>query len=260
MSKIIKAAQLQILVPSSQDLIFRPEAEAEQTTVNGSEQVEGTILQATQLIEEANERAAEIIEAAQRQAAEIIHQAEADKVKIEQELDAVIAQARQEGYAAGYQDGLESGYQEVRVKAAEFVESLTEIVESAAKQRSAALGRLEEDFLKLSLHIAEKIIKREVESVPHVLLPSIKAGLERLGSCEQVIIRVSPKNYQALKDASSFADVFNGRILWESDPALRDGDCVLETEYGAIDAGFEQRFAKLSTALQEQIYVEQQSS
>ena len=91
MSKIIKAAQLQILVPSSQDLIFRPEAEAEQTTVNGSEQVEGTILQATQLIEEANERAAEIIEAAQRQAAEIIHQAEADKVKIEQELDAVIA-------------------------------------------------------------------------------------------------------------------------------------------------------------------------
>ncbi|MGB3984735.1 MAG: FliH/SctL family protein, partial [Limnochordia bacterium] len=77
---------------------------------------------------------------------------------------------------------------------------------------------------------------------------------------EQVIIRVSPKNYQALKDASSFADVFNGRILWESDPALRDGDCVLETEYGAIDAGFEQRFAKLSTALQEQIYVEQQSS
>lgn len=156
MSKIIKAAQLQILVPSSQDLIFRPEAEAEQTTVNGSEQVEGTILQATQLIEEANERAAEIIEAAQRQAAEIIHQAEADKVKIEQELDAVIAQARQEGYAAGYQDGLESGYQEVRVKAAEFVASLTEIVESAAKQRSAALGRLEEDFLKLSLHIAEK--------------------------------------------------------------------------------------------------------
>ena len=101
------------------------------------------------------------------------------------------------------------------MKAAEFVASLTEIVESAAKQRSAALGRLEEDFLKLSLHIAEKIIKREVESVPRVLLPSIKAGLERLGSCEQVIIRVSPKNYQALKDASSFADVFNGRILWE---------------------------------------------
>lgn len=256
MSKIIKAAQLQVLVPSSQDQIFRPEAEIDDSAVRETEQMGGTIFQATQLIEEANEQAAAIIDAAQRQAAETIRKAEEEKAKIERELEAVISKAQQDGFAAGYQDGLENGYQEIQQKAAEFVSSLAEIADSATKQRSAALNKLEEDFLKLSLYIAEKIIKREIESDPAILLPSIKAGLDLLCGCEQVTIRVSPQTYEVLKDAASLADVFNGRIRWESDSALRNGDCLLETEYGAIDAGFEQRFARLSTVLQEQIYAE----
>jgi flagellar assembly protein FliH len=254
LSKIIKAAQLQILVPSSQDQIFRPEAEIDNVKVKESQKADCTIFQATQLIDDANAKAAAIIEAAQAKANEIVSKAEAEKARIESELDAVISKAQQDGFAEGYHKGRETGYQEIQQKAAQFLDSMAAIAESAAEQRSAALAKLEEDYLKLSLYIAEKIIKKEIASDPTLLLPSIKAGLERLSGCEQVIIRVSPQTCQVLKDAASLADVFNGKIRWESDPALRDGDCLLETEYGAIDAGFEQRFAKLSTELQEQIY------
>jgi len=254
LSKIIKAAQLQILVPRTQEQVFRADAETEHTAVNDPEQIEGTIFQATQLIEEANAKAAAIIAEAQQQAADIILRAEKEKAQIEQEIEAVISRAREDGYTDGYKDGRECGYQEVQQKAAEFVAALSAIAESAVKQRSTALGRLEEDFLKLSRYLAEKIIKREIESDPCILLPSIKSGLEQLANCEQVTIRINPQTYQVLKDAVSLADVFGGRIRWESDPALRSGDCLIETEYGAIDAGFEQRFAKLITVLQEQIY------
>ena len=256
MSKIIKAAQLQVLVPVSSDQVFRGGSSETSASSEIALQSEGTILQAASLIDDAKQKAAEIIEQARQEADQIIRKAEAKKTQIEKELDQVFENAQQNGFAAGYQEGLEAGYQEVKNQTAEFLASLDSIISAAVQKRSAALSRLEEDFLKLSLYIAEKLIKREIESDPAWLVPTIRSGLEQLANHDYVTIRVSPETYQTLHNASAYADVFSGRIRWESDSALGVNDCIIETEFGAIDASLDSRFAKLGAALREQIYVE----
>ena len=256
MSKIIKAAQLQILVPDKSDQIFLPEAVISADSSEMTQQSEGTILQAANLLDDAKKKAADIIEMAEQQAEEIIAKAEAEKAKLENELDQLIQQAQQDGYAAGYQEGLDDAYQDVNKKTEQFLAELEVIIEAAVKERSAALNRLEEDFLKLGVLVAEKLIKREIESDPAWLVPTLRAGLEQLTNHEYVTIRVNPDTYEILAESTSFADIFSGKISWESDPALARQDCIIETEFGAVDASLDTRFAKLSAALKEQIYAE----
>jgi len=261
LSKIIKAAQLQVLVTSPKTTIFRSEQTSElqpkdQVIMNSSIKSEETILKATQLIEEANAKAADIIRQAQEQAMELVQSAQQKKAEIEEMIDHMIQLARDEGYQAGYQDGLNQGTEEVRNRCQQLLTTLEAVVDAAVAARSSALNRLEEDFLKLGIYIAEKLIKREINQDPAWLLPTIRAALEQLATHDWVTIRVNPSNYHILSEMGNFTDIYTGKLHWESDPSLGPHDCLIENEFGAIDASLEHRFAKLKNALEEQIYVE----
>ncbi len=252
MSKIIKAAQLKVLVTSSEDTIYRSEASGE---TKKSLKSEGTILEASKIIDEAKLEAGNIVAEAEAKAREIIKEANLARSKIEQELDQVVKNAHQEGFSQGYEQGVESGKADVSAKFEEMMETFQGIIDSALVKRARALSLLEDDFLKLSLYIAEKIIRREISLDPAWLLPTISDGLDRLAEHDSISIRVNPQVYSVLIENNDFAEVLNGRIKWESDPVLGVNDCLIETEFGAIDASLDTRLARLKTVLEEQLYV-----
>jgi len=68
LSRIIKAAQLQILVPDSNNRVFRSEdpSNLSSQSLSQSSKLEGTILQASTLMENAKNEAASIIADAQK--------------------------------------------------------------------------------------------------------------------------------------------------------------------------------------------------
>ncbi len=258
LSRIIKAAQLQILVPDSNNRVFRSEdpSNLSSQSLSQSSKLEGTILQASTLMENAKNEAASIIADAQKKAGEIIEKAELIRVSTEEEIKTLKEESRTEGIALGYQEGQKQAYQEIQVKTSDLISTLESIITETNQKRIQILEQSEEDFLKLSLYIAEMIIKREIETDQSWLQPIIRASLKQLSNVDSVTIRISEHDYEIISSYEIlFNEIFKGKISWESDAALNAGDCIIETEYGAIDAGIDHRLQRIGTALKEKIYI-----
>lgn len=261
MSKIIKAADLQVLVTTSEDIIHR--SEKSKKDESESKNLKGTILEATQLIENANreresllnsakQEAEAIIEEARIQAASLIEDAEAG---IASEAEAAREQAQSVGREQGYQEGYEAAQSQVHSEGQELLGIIESIVDQANADRIKSLAMYEEDFLKLGLKIAEKIIKREIDSDPKWMVPIINESLVRLGSVEQISISLNPQDLAKLDTNEILNDLASDKIKLEADPVLSPGKCIISTETGAIDASLDTRLAQVRAELEEQVYV-----
>ncbi|NLJ80018.1 MAG: hypothetical protein GX335_03220 [Firmicutes bacterium] len=244
MSRIIKAAELKVLVPNeSQTVIPAP-----RYVKDGSGPQKGTILQAADLIANAQEEAARIVEQARQEADRLVKEAQSKVEVLQQE-------ASEKGFKTGRESGFQQGRQEASKEAESLLELLKNTVQSAAKERAKALGALEEDFLKFSLILADKIVKKAVGEDISWLKPLVEEGLSRLGTVRQVEVRLHPEDYALMQEQQHQLQLEPREGLrFRIDPDLTRGGCVLESENGAIDARLEKRLGKLSGHLLEVLY------
>lgn len=109
MSKIIKAAELKVLLTEDAQAVipFIPTERADTAAFVKGE----TILEGANLLQDARAKAQELLEEAEREAQARLEQ-------VQQEVDSIRLQAKEAGFAQGYQEGLEEGRQKALEKAA----------------------------------------------------------------------------------------------------------------------------------------------
>ena len=250
MSRIIKAAELKVLVPEDSTEIIRPvmdKERGEEPTLNVSAR-EGTILEASDLIAQAKAKAAEIIQSAEEET-------QALRLQVNQEIDELREMAKAEGYQAGYGVGVKEGQARADQESARLLQLLQELVERAAADRVNALAKQEEDVLKLSLILAEKIVRKAVSEDHTWLKPVIQEAYEKLGAVNECIIRLNPEDYAVLQTEEIRLNRLGpDRISFRPDPNLNLGECIIETDGGTVDASLEKRLGKLARHLLEVIY------
>lgn len=260
MSKVIKAAQLRVLVTDDSDVIIPSNNSEPQLQ---KKEYHGTVLEATNLIQEAREEANSIRQQAEQEAAEILEnakaQAEALLAEANEELETITLQAKEQGWTQGFDEGLAEGsargLAEAELKAKELLENLDRLVKGAVQQRTNALAQLEHDFLKMSVIIAEKIIRKKLsEGDISWLEPTIQECMANLSLADRVTIRLHPKAYEAMLEAGIKFNDFRTNITWEPDEAVEFGGCIFETEAGRIDACLETRLNSVKNALEEAVY------
>lgn len=247
MSKIIKAADLKVLIPNDQQTVIPAANKGEA----GKESTGGTILQGSNLMQDAQQQAAFLLEEAQKKAAELLAQAD-------QKLEALCLRAEKEGFQKGYQEGLEAGKQEALAQARALLDVLQATVEEAITARANSLAASEDDFLKFSLILADKIVRKAVSDDLSWLAPIIKDALSALGLVSQITIRLNPIDYALVRaEEEELAMKTRAKLLFESDLSITQGGCVIESENGLIDARLEKRLEKICRHLTEVLYHEQ---
>jgi len=251
LSKIIKAAELKVLVPDDSTEIIRPVIDLETGGAGETLQAaahEGTILEASGLIAQAKAKAADIIRMAEEEA-------EALRTRLRQEAEELSRQAESQGYEDGFKAGLAEGKQSADEEAARLLGLLRQLVDQAAADRARALAKLEEDFLKLSLILAEKIVRKAINDDPAWLKPLIEEVCQKLGTVTECVVRLSPEDYRFLKtEELRLAAGGLDRVSFRPDPSLGPGGCIIETDGGTVDASLEKRLGKLAQHLMEVMY------
>jgi len=248
LSKIIKAADLKVLVTSDDQTII-PVIPTEKGSNEGFTKG-ATILDAANLLEDAQAKADEILAQAEREAQERLEQAE-------EEVESIRLRAKEAGFAEGYQEGLEEGRQKALEKAAELLALLQSTVDEAVRLRAANLQALEDDFLKLSVFLADKIIRKEVETDISWLQPILKEALEALGTVERAVVLLNPVDYALLQNHEQDLNLSSrAQLTFEQDPSISQGGCLIESDTGLIDARLERRLGKLAHHLLEVLYDE----
>ena len=160
-----------------------------------------------------------------------------------EEADAI----RQSAMNEGYQYGLEAAQADIEV----FKSSVSEFM----KAKQEVFEYIAPDILEISVDIAQKIIKKEIEQNPQVLFNTIVDVLKTLSKEEtKVTLRVNPLELNTVKEAVPRLITLAGidtKVVVLSDENVTEGGCLVTTTNGIVDATVESRIRVVMQALRE---------
>jgi len=192
--------------------------------------------EAAAIMDQAGIQAAAMLEEARRLAA-----AEAEKIK---------TTAAREAYEQGYQSALETAGEE-----AESIRSeARKVLAQAEDIRKQKLEQLKEELLSLAIGMAEKIVTRELETSSDVVLSIAEEAILLAGSREHLVLWVNPSELEVCQNRrESLLALLPPRaeLQMMTDPAIEPGGCVLENEYGKVDARLSNRWQNLLASLRQ---------
>lgn len=234
--EIEKKRMLEIAQASADDIVKKAEEAA-------FAEVKRQTDQAQIIKSDAEQTASKIIEDAKLEAERIIQEANVEKENIK-------ATAHQDGYKEGHEQGFVEGQNEVN----RLVERIHKIVESVMVRREEILCETEQQIVELVLLMTRKVVKIISENQKTVVLSNVLAALKKIRTRGNITLRV---NTEDLKLTTAHVDEFikrienvNGISVIE-DSSVDKGGCIVETDFGAIDARISSQLAELESKIME---------
>lgn len=175
---------------------------------------------------EARTAAKQIIEEARKAAAELVEEAKVQREEI-------FAQARAEARA-------------------EVMAQASGELAKAKMQAGQIVAAAEGELVALACRIAEKIIGRDLERDPELLVDICANAIENVRNARAMVVRVSPRDGALLREKRPKLMELIGRsvdIAIKDDPEVEPGGCVVQTEFGTIDAQLKTQFEVLRNLL-----------
>ena len=175
-------------------------------------------------------------------------------------LNAAKEQGSREGYDAGYQDGLKTAQEEQRQAILEANAQAEKTIADARADKLNYLVEAEGQIADLVLDIANKILPQHFIDVPQVILPLVRKAIMKIKDQPEVIIRVSPDQYDLLLLAKNeFKSLLEGQGTLEvkSDESLSISDCVLESPAGNVDARLSVQLEAIKAAVRSRLSTNQ---
>lgn len=147
----------------------------------------------------------------------------------------------------GYQDGLS--------QARADLEDVKNAITAFLSAKQDVFNYIAPDIMEISVEIAQKIIKKELQQDPSIILDNITEILKGLSKEEtKITLRVNPVQVSLLK--AEISDVMNNvgleaKVLIVPDETIMEGGCMVTTTNGVIDATIETQLSVISEALKE---------
>jgi flagellar assembly protein FliH len=158
----------------------------------------------------------------------------------EQHFHAQLAQVRQEAFA----EGLRQAREEAGAQLKSIQDSVGQTLASLAQTKRKLRQEGEVELLKLSLAIARRILHREISIDSEALHGLVHAALQKLQNREISRVRVNPAGADAVRTALERIGAAPA-IEISSDPSLKNGDLIFETQFGELDASIDSQLAEI---------------
>jgi len=144
------------------------------------------------------------------------------------EAETIKESAAQEGYKAGIEKAQEEIGQ-LKTALSGFLTSKQEVFEYIAP-----------DILEMSVDIARKIVKKEIEQNPQIILETIMDVLKGISKEESSIrLKINPTQVELVKGNISdiISDIgIESKVRIVSDDTIELGSCIVEATNGIVDA------------------------
>lgn len=133
---------------------------------------------------------------------------------------------------------------------AEALEKVAHAVEVLRLQAERLSEQARSDALEIGFLVARRILEAEVATSPEALFALVRGAVKKAGESRKVVVRVNPTHVPLLEGAlsSGAAGVTAVKIDVAGDPGLALGDCVVDTDFGAVDGRLGTRLEELYRA------------
>ena len=192
---------------------------------------------------DAEAEANQIIENAKAEAAQIIANAQAERDRLERD-------AHKEGFDQGHEEGYAKGEGEVE----RLIERMHKMLEAVMLRREEILSDTESQIVELVILMARKVIKILSENQKNVVMANTLAALKKVKTRGNVTLRVNLEDVKlTTENVSEFikhVENVKGITVLE-DSSVEKGGCIVETDFGAIDARISSQLQELENKILE---------
>ncbi len=213
---------------------------AEQTAFN---EVKKKIDEAQKTRQEAEDEAKRIVLEAEKQA-------ESDLSDVKISVEAI----KKEAYAEGFEKGSKEGYTSGREEVERLIEQLHNIINKAIEKRNEIIDESESQLIGLVLLITKKVVKVISENQKNVVINNVIQSLRKLKSRGEVIIKVNLEDVELtsehIKDFMRMVENIRSITVLE-DSTVDRGGCIIETDFGEIDARIASQFHEIEEKIVE---------
>lgn len=230
-----------------QSLLDKAQAEAKEIVAKAEQaafdEVKRQTDQAQVAKTNAEAEAADVLKKANEEAAAIIAQAQEEKQKI-----------HDEAYKTGFDEGREKGYEEGDLEAQRLIDRLHVILDRIMDKRQEILDNTEQQIVELVLLMARKVVKVISENQRNVVMSNVLQALRKVKGRGDVIVRVNLADVKLTTEhTKDFMRAVENiqNITVAEDSSIDRGGCIIETDFGAIDARISSQLAELEQKILE---------
>lgn len=230
-----------------QSLLDKAQAEAKEIVAKAEQaafdEVKRQTDQAQVAKTNAEAEAADVLKKANEEAAAIIAQAQEEKQKI-----------HDEAYKTGFDEGREKGYEEGNLEAQRLIDRLHVILDRIMDKRQEILDNTEQQIVELVLLMARKVVKVISENQRNVVMSNVLQALRKVKGRGDVIVRVNLADVKLTTEhTKDFMRAVENiqNITVAEDSSIDRGGCIIETDFGAIDARISSQLVELEQKILE---------
>jgi flagellar assembly protein FliH len=158
-----------------------------------------------------------------------------------QDFDSRLAEESRRSFEAGRTHGIEEGRAAERaahIPAEQHrAEQLRRLLDSLAADRDRYLHSVEHEAVRLALAIAARILRREAQMDPLLLMGAVRVALGQLAAATEARLHVPAADAELWKEAIELLPHPQVRPVIVADDSMRLGDCRLEASLGQVDLG-----------------------
>ena len=189
---------------------------------------------------------------AEKEAGDVVSKAKAEAEQIlksaHDEEQRIFDKAQKDGFDKGHEEGYQVGNQE----AERLVERLHKMIEAVQDKRQDILNQTEGQIVDLVLLMTRKVVKIMSDNQKSVIMANVVQALKKVKGRGDVILRVNMADVKLTTDhikdfISQVENIRNISVV--EDSSVDRGGCIIETDFGAIDARISSQLGELETKI-----------
>jgi flagellar assembly protein FliH len=143
----------------------------------------------------------------------------------------------------------------------EFAERIAAAVSAMRLTSERLADSARADAVELALLLARRLVETELATSPEPLFALARSVLRRIGDSRRIVVRLCPADAERVSAAGGASKLLSGAAVASveitADPALATGDCVVDADWGSVDARLEARYAELRRIVEEVLAAEE---
>jgi flagellar assembly protein FliH len=149
------------------------------------------------------------------------------------------AQAQKKGHDEGYAEGFKKGEDAAREELKPFLETIERLVLDLTGFRKDMYDKVEREMVEMVIRLAKKVIHFEFSTRDDAVQEMIRLAVQSVLDRESMVIKVNPTDKGHAENFrpelyNLFSDIKN--ITFEGHSEVERGGCVVETNFGVVDA------------------------
>ncbi len=183
---------------------------------------------------------------------EIIREAESKAEDIVQKARLEAVDIKEIAFRSGYEEGQKAAAEEARVALGSVSKALEEALDRLASLKDDILSKAEDDIVRLTVAIAEKLVCRELKQHPDAIVSIVKETISAAKGNREITIKLHHDDLMTLNQHLSGLMEHIGEtreLKIEEDTAISPGGCIVETDTNLIDMSLEARIESIDEAL-----------